>query len=68
MCAVLSSVGRIVDNVPKNEVLVFKVTNNFDVTSFNGKKRLVITTASAVGEKPKFVWLAFIGIASTSFG
>lgn len=60
--------GRITSDIHKNDVLTFNIVNNFDSSSFDGKKYLVISTASALGANPKDLWLSFFGLgASTLF-
>lgn len=58
--------GRITHDIKEDEVLFFEVTNNFDVSSFNGKKYIVISTTSSLGANPKVLWLSFFGYGAVS--
>eukprot|EP00628_Pelagophyceae_sp_CCMP2097_P002584 CAMPEP_0184100678 /NCGR_PEP_ID=MMETSP0974-20121125/12451_1 /TAXON_ID=483370 /ORGANISM="non described non described, Strain CCMP2097" /LENGTH=368 /DNA_ID=CAMNT_0026403603 /DNA_START=45 /DNA_END=1148 /DNA_ORIENTATION=- len=59
--------GRITDKIEDGENLEFEITNNFNVNSFNGKKYIVISTASGLGAKPKFLWAACLSVSGIAF-
>ena len=59
--------GRITDDVSDGTTLTFRVENNFNVDSFNGKKWIVVSTASGLGGNATFLWETFVGIGGVCF-
>lgn len=52
----------------KGDVLTFEIHSNFEVTSFKGKKGLVIATENFIGGKNYNIGITFIIAAVLSFG
>lgn len=56
--------GRIMDDIPKGGTVTFDVDAEFWVNKFKGKKYLIITTASFVGGKNSFLYIAYLVVGS----
>ncbi|CAM9271158.1 unnamed protein product, partial [Discosporangium mesarthrocarpum] len=52
--------GRIGTDIKAPATLTFNLTANFHVTGFGGKKRLILTTASPVGNKNEVLGGSFM--------
>mmetsp|Transcript_24558 Transcript_24558/g.75733 ORF Transcript_24558/g.75733 Transcript_24558/m.75733 type:complete len:396 (+) Transcript_24558:283-1470(+) len=52
--------GRITSTLRKGDEVTFQITNNFDVRSFSGKKRIVLATAGVLGTKASSLWASFV--------
>jgi len=62
--------GKISNTFKKGDRLVFDVTANYEVASFNGKKRLVISTVGEFGGKNPYLGITYIivGAINLFFG
>lgn len=60
--------GRLEGELKKGDILTFEIHNNFEVTSFKGKKGLVIATENFIGGKNYNIGITFIIAAVLSFG
>ena len=58
--------GRIEADMKKGDVLNFNVTQNFDVSSFDGSKSIVISTVGEFGGKNPFLGIAYIVVGAIS--
>ena len=58
--------GIVKDDIKKGQYTV-KIQNNFNVTSFDGTKSLVLAQAGSIGGKNIFFGIFFIAIAAVSF-
>jgi len=56
--------GRINSNFKQNEQITFRISNNFEVLSFDGKKSIVISTIGSFGGKNSFLGIAYIVVGS----
>ena len=53
--------GRIEDNdLKKGQIITVTIENNFDVTKFDGKKFLILSTVNAFGGKNTFLGISYI--------
>eukprot|EP01041_Mallomonas_annulata_P005651 gene5651-11401_t len=56
--------GKINSNFKKDEEVRFAIENNFEVSSFDGKKSLVLSTIGSFGGKNSFIGIAYIVVGS----
>lgn len=59
--------GRITDTLSEGTDLVFTITNNFNVDSFDGKKSIVVSTSSTLGANLSVLWAAWLGFGVATF-
>jgi len=60
--------GTIDSSLSAGDILEFNITNNFEVTSFSGKKWLVLSTTEWFGGKNPFLGYSYIVIGSICLG
>ena len=63
--------GKIEDrDLEKGTIITVQVEDNFDVSSFDGEKHLILTTTNSFGGKNLFIGISYIvlGILSAGFG
>lgn len=58
--------GKIETDLEANDELLLVIENNYNTYSFNGKKTLVLSTATWIGGKNDFLGLAYIFIGGLS--
>ena len=59
--------GRITDtDLKAGSQIVVTINNNFDVSSFNGKKYLILSTVNAFGGKNSFLGISYIVLGGIS--
>ena len=58
--------GRLNYNLKKGTQLIFKITANYEVGSFNGQKTLVISTVGQFGGKNPFLGIAYVVVGAIS--
>lgn len=58
--------GKIDSDLKSGDVLSFDITQNFDVSGFDGTKSIVISTVGKFGGKNPFLGVAYIVVGSIS--
>ncbi|KAH6828919.1 ALA-interacting subunit 1 [Perilla frutescens var. hirtella] len=58
--------GRIETDLEANEKITVTIQNNYNTYSFNGKKKLVISTATWIGGKNDFIGRMYMAVGGTS--
>ncbi|KAF7801454.1 ALA-interacting subunit 3-like [Senna tora] len=58
--------GKIETDLEANDEIQLVIENNYNTYSFNGKKKLVLSTATWIGGKNEFLGLAYICIGGLS--
>ncbi|KAK6925889.1 CDC50/LEM3 family [Dillenia turbinata] len=59
--------GKIEFDLQANDVIEVSLKNNYNVYSFNGKKRIVLSTANWIGGKNDFLGVAYITVGGICF-
>ena len=52
--------GKIDRDLKKNDVIGIDITNNYNVSAYKGKKKIILSNATAFGGKNKFLGISYI--------
>ena len=58
--------GRINEDLKQGDVLEFTIDNKYNVTHYDGKKKIVLSNATKFGGKNKFLGISYIVVGVLS--
>ena len=58
--------GRIDEDLKKNQQLFFNIQNNYDVSDYKGKKKIILSNATVFGGKNKFLGISYLVVGCLS--